>query len=200
MASELASLPGLDADILSALGLIRSADPKVAGSLADAFGDLPRGEPPHRKTPLDEPLIDTLRREFDRAVTDPSQLLGTADWPIHKVRRHERAPDFDVLASLAPPHVHLRDLVLPPLSIDSCIAGFDSGEPEAVAGLLLREVAPPEVLRLFAPETPQIDAMFGLPGETRSDHHQLTIGTALRPGRFTTPTPKARHDPDAAPA
>jgi len=191
----------LDAEILSALGINGPAKPTVAGSLADAFSDLPRSRPSLDRALPDEHLVDALRREFDRVVADPSQLLGTADWPAHKARHHEPAPDFEALGALATPFVHLRDMVLPPLSIDNCIAGFDSNEPAGTEGLLCMPV-PPEVLRLFAPETPRIGAMFGLPAEIRRDHHQLTTGTAMRPGRFTSPAPatapQARHDPDAA--
>lgn len=192
---------GLDADILSALGITGPAKPTVAGSLADAFSDLPRSLPSLHRAQPDEHLVDALHREFDRVVADPSQLLGTADWPAHKARHHEPAPDFEALGALATPFVHLRDMVLPPLSIDTCIDGFDSDEPAGAEGLLSTPV-PPEVLRLFAPETPLIGAMFGLPAETRRDHHQLTTGTAMRPWPFTSPAPttapQARHDPDAA--
>jgi len=196
------TIPGLgldDADILSALGMAAQKRPVSAEHVADLstdpFTDLPqRRIPPGREGRQcqgggDETLIEALHREFDRVVADPSRLLGSADWPAQSRPQQDPAPEFEMLATLASPYVHLRDLVMPPLSIDGCIAGLDAGTPAtlaAPAGWWAPSVLP-EVLRLFAPEAPATGAPSALPVETRRDHHLLTTGTAMRPGRFETP-------------
>lgn len=202
MAAVSWSLPGLDADILDALGITALQGPAAT----DPFEDVPRGLAAAGRTPPDEPLVEALLHEFHRVLADPSQLISTADWPAHAARHRQRAPDFDALGTLAAPYVHLRDLVMPPMSVDGCIGSFDAdlhhlpGTPDRSADLFIPPV-PPEVLRLFAPDAPPAGPPVALPGETRRDHHLPTTDTAIRAGRFapaaSRPTPEPRHGQNA---
>ncbi|MCZ2497591.1 TagK domain-containing protein [Xylophilus sp. Kf1] len=174
------SLAGVDDDILSALGIADTVRPAAP----DPFADLPRGRPPADAAPPDEPLIEALRREFDRVVADPAQLVGTADWPARDGRRQAPAPDLETLGILAAPFVHLRDMVMPAMSVDGCIHSFDGDAPSD----FLVPPRPPEVLRLFAPDTPHAATVAGLPVQTRRDHQSFSTDTAVdtrRLGAYT---------------
>ncbi|WP_295380556.1 TagK domain-containing protein [uncultured Pseudacidovorax sp.] len=175
-------------------GLDGTRGPRTSELLAQLLGEAP---PPPVHGPLTPPsirhipdavgpgesaptsgLFDRLHEEFVRAVRDPSQGGGTANWEVAQGPGGESAPSLEQLSHDAGRYALLRDILLPREHIGRLIDSFDPlDRPNPLEGGRSEDV-----LRLFAPEL-ALDAHKPLPSLTLREHRELAPDSHVRIGQ-----------------
>lgn len=194
--------PAGDTDPFGMLGIEGARGGRPPDPLAQLLGEAPTAPvhaplapPPLRHfSDADAPgesgpspgLFDRLHEEFVRAVRDPSQVGGTADWEVAQGPGGEPAPSLEQLSRDADRYALLRDILLPREDIERLIDRFDPlNRPNPLEGERSEDV-----LRLFAPELAR-DVHKPLPSLTLREHRELAPDSHVRIGP-TQPAPQAQ--------